>query len=108
MGLVYFSILQICDDAVSHGGSLMQDEDVVRKELLAELEVLRRRIAEFEVQEARTRRWVELVQASQCLERRSADPWELGRKAQARNGWVGGNLRRRLCSHLDNEAGRSL
>ena len=67
MGLVYFSILQICDDAESHGGSLMQDEDVVRKGLLAELEVLRRRIAEFEVQEARTRRWVELVQRVNAL-----------------------------------------
>ncbi len=67
MEVVYFSILQICDDAVSHGGSAMQDEDVIRKELLAELEVLRRRIAEFEVQEARTRRWVELVQRVNAL-----------------------------------------
>jgi hypothetical protein len=67
MEVVYFSILQICDDAVSHGGSAMQDEDVIRKEFLAELEVLRRRIAEFEVQEARTERWVGLVQRVNAL-----------------------------------------
>jgi hypothetical protein len=36
MEVVYFSILQICGDAVSHGGSVMQDEDVIRKEFLAE------------------------------------------------------------------------
>ena len=45
----------------------MQDDYLSREELLAELDELRRRVAESEAQSARPRRWVELVQRVNAL-----------------------------------------
>jgi two-component system, cell cycle sensor histidine kinase and response regulator CckA len=45
----------------------MQDDDLTREELLAELHELRQRVAESETQGARPRRWVELVHRVNAL-----------------------------------------